>query len=109
MQDNKPTTHTLPASVARDEWDRVLDRVAHKVARVVVERSGVPIAAIVSADDLERLDRYDAERAHDFAILDEVGQAFEGVSPDEIDREADAAVSAVRAEMRRERTSPGDE
>ena len=55
-------------------------------------------AAIVTADDLERLDRLDAEWDADFADLDEIGNAFAGVDPGESERETSAAIAEVRAE-----------
>jgi len=41
-----------------------------------------------------------------FEILDEIGAAFAGVDPDEIDREVAAALVEVRAEMRASCESP---
>src|SRR5216684_1545697 len=62
MREPEPTTQTMKASQARQEWSQILNRVFRKQTRVLVEKSGIPVAAIVSADDLERLDRLDAER-----------------------------------------------
>jgi hypothetical protein len=72
--------------------------------RVVVEKSGIPVAAIISASDHKRLARLEAERNRDFAILDEMREAFKDVPPEEIEREVSRAISQVRAENRTKRS-----
>jgi len=54
---------------------------------VLVEKSGIPVAAIISAEDFKRLARLEAERNRDFAILDEMREAFKDVPLEEIERE----------------------
>jgi prevent-host-death family protein len=104
VSESLPTTQTIEATVAAQELGRLLDRVSRGEARVIVEQSGTPLAAIISTRDLERLDRLEAERQRDFAILDEIGELFSDVSPDELDREVAAAISEVRAESTRGRS-----
>jgi hypothetical protein len=58
------------------------------------------VAALVSTDDLERLTRFDQERAERLALLDELRAPFADVSPDEIEREVERALTEVRAEKR---------
>src|SRR5215208_3161252 len=103
MREQQPMTQTINATDARQHFASVINRVARKEARVVVEKSGVPVAGIVSADDLKRLDQLDRERAGRFGVIDEVRQAFAGVPDEELEREADRALAEVRAEMRTER------
>ena len=64
--------------------------------RIVVEKSGIPIAAIISAEDLKRLDRLEKERSDRFRILDEVKAAFKDIPEPEIEREVDRALTRVR-------------
>jgi prevent-host-death family protein len=101
MREREPTTQTMKASRARQEWGQVLNKVYRKQTRVLVEKSGIPVAAIVSADDLERLTRLDQERAQRFKILDNIGERFKDESPEEIERQVARAVAQVRAENRR--------
>jgi prevent-host-death family protein len=98
MDDGQRRTRTIKASQAHAEWGRLLDSVRRKEARVLVEKDGVPVAAIVSADDLERLNRFDTEREERFSILDEMGQAFADESPEEADRQVQQAIADVRAQ-----------
>ena len=55
----------LAASKARERFADVLDEVSVKGERIVLERHGKPVAALISSDDLELLealeDRYDVE------------------------------------------------
>lgn len=52
---SEPTTRTLPSAEARRRWGKLLREVSCKEARVVVERGGKPVAALVSIDDLARI------------------------------------------------------
>jgi prevent-host-death family protein len=47
----------VSATEARARFADVLDRVAHKGERVVIERRGKILGAVVSADDLKILER----------------------------------------------------
>jgi len=101
MRERAPITQTMKATEARAHWSQLLNDVFRGQRRVIVEKSGIPVAAIVSARDLERWQRLDAERAARFRALDESQAAFRGVPDDEIAREIDRALSEVRAENRR--------
>jgi hypothetical protein len=67
-----------------------------------VEEGGTAVAAIVSPKDLEPMNQRDPQWEQGFEILDEIGAAFEGVDPEENERESEKALAEVRAEMRRE-------
>jgi len=103
MREQQPMTQVMKAADVRANWSDVVDRVFRGKARVVVERSGIPVAAVISAEDLDRLSRLDAQRADAFKVLDRIGEAFKDVSPEELQREVDKAVSEVRQEMAEER------
>ncbi len=47
----------LPVTEARDNFADLLNKVAYAGDRVLVERHGKPLAAIVSAEDLDLLER----------------------------------------------------
>ncbi len=55
----------LPASKARERFADVLDEVSVKGERIVLQRHGKAVAAVISPDDFELLealeDRYDVE------------------------------------------------
>ncbi len=104
MRDQQPTTRTMKISDVKQQLNRLVNQVYRQETRIVVEKSGIPVAGIVSAADLRRLDRLDQERAERFKILDEFGAAFADVPADELEREVERAITEVRAERRAERT-----
>ena len=103
MGEPEPVTETMDVAQVRERWSPVIDAVARGRTRVVIERAGIPVAALVSAADLRRLRRNDAERAADFAVLDRIGAAFADVPYDELEREVAKANAEARAELRAER------
>lgn len=103
MREREPTTQTIKASEARQQFSQLLNKVFRREARVIVEKSGIPVAAIISAQDLERLERLEEERERDFSVLDEMRAAFKDIPPEEIDREVAKAIAEVRQEQRSRR------
>jgi prevent-host-death family protein len=96
-------TETLKFTEARPQLSELLNRVFRREARIVIQKGDIPVAAIVSMLDLERLEKEDAEWESGFEILDEISAAFGDVSPEEIERETARALAEVRAESRAER------
>jgi prevent-host-death family protein len=95
-------TQTMKASDARQQFSDLLNRVYREHTRVVIERSGIPIAVIVSTEDLALLNQLDAERAERFAGLSRIGQAFADVPVEELEREVERAIAEGRAKARRD-------
>jgi prevent-host-death family protein len=93
---------TMKASAARQQFSQLLNEVFREESRVVVEKSGIPVAAIIPAKDLVLLARLEQERAEQFKILDERGEAFKDVPPEEIEREVKRAITQVRREKRQQ-------
>lgn len=75
----------MTAQEARDDFAETLNRVAYGRARVLVQRRGKPVAAIVSVEDLHTLEamaaREDAEdlAAHRAAMAEGGATRFAGV------------------------------
>ena len=103
MRSQIPPTRIMSASETRQNLSDVVTRVYHGQERVVIERSGVPVAAIISARDLERFQKFERRRDADFAILDKIREAFRGVPPEELEREAARGLAEARAERRAQR------
>lgn len=91
---------TVEASKVRQEWTKLLHAVSHRQARVVIERSGAPVAAIVSTDDLAQLEKLETERRRDVTILETFGEPFKDVPDEELEAAVANAVSQARAEHR---------
>jgi prevent-host-death family protein len=103
MAMQEPTVRTIDADEAGRQWPELLEDVARSHARVIVEQDGTPVAAVISVADLQFLKRLEEQRERDFAVIDEVQEAFKDVPFEEIEREAAKALAEVRAEMREER------
>ena len=103
MREAEPMTQTMKVTDAREHWSAVIGAVFRRQKRVVLEKAGIPVAALVSTEDLERLRRYDAERAADFAVIDRMRDAFKDVPDEELEAEIAKAVEEARAELRAER------
>jgi prevent-host-death family protein len=100
MAKPEPMTKTIKASVARQQFSQLLNDVFRQEHRVLVEKSGIPVAAIIPAKDLALLARLEQERAEHFKIPDEIGDAFKDVPAEEIEREVKRAITHVRREKR---------
>ena len=101
MDQPEPTTETVKASEARQNFSSLLNEVFRGEKRVIVEKSGVPVAAIVSPTDFNRLGRYERRRRDRFKLLEEFSQAFRDVPDAEVEREVAQAVQEARREQRR--------
>jgi prevent-host-death family protein len=99
MRGQQPVNQTMKISDVRGQLNTLVNQVYRKETRVV-EKSGIPVAALVSTDDLERLTQFDQERTERLALLDELRAPFTDFSPDEIEREVERALTEVRAENR---------
>jgi prevent-host-death family protein len=93
-------TETLKFTEARPKLSELLNRVYRREARIVIQKGDIPVAALVSMNDLERLEKWSAEREANFAILDEIGAVFADLSPEEIESKAAEALAWARAEAR---------
>ena len=93
-------TQTLKASDVRSNWSQLLNQVFRGETEVVVEKSGIPVAAIVSAQDYQKLQQIKQARKRDFDVINRMRAAFKGIPDDEIEREVNKAVNEVRKERR---------
>ena len=106
MRDDKPAIRTIKASEVRQHWSQVLNQVFKQEARILVEKSGIPVAAIISADDFRRFKSLEEIRGEKFKALEESWEAFKDVPSEEIEREVARAIEEVRAESRRRSKKP---
>jgi prevent-host-death family protein len=97
MAARKNRIQVVKATDARQQFSELVNRVFRERTRVVIERSGIPVAALISAQELERFERLEAERGERFAALEETGRAFGDVPAGELEREVTRAIARVRA------------
>jgi len=100
----RTTTH-MGISDARAKLTSVVNDVYRGDTRIVVEKSGIPVAAFVSPADLAKLEELDRKWNRLLDRMDEMQAAFADVSEEELIREADRAVQSVREQARAARQS----
>ena len=103
MREQEPMTQTMKISDVKNTLSSLVNKVYRKETRILVEKAGIPVAALVSAQDLERLAQLDERDRQAREVLAAMRAPFRGVSPEEIQQEADKAIAQVRAQRRAER------
>jgi prevent-host-death family protein len=89
-------TRRVGAARARQTFSQLLDDVRRAERPVIIEKSGVPVAAVVPLSMLERERRWSEKRAERVALLERLRRPFAAEPRERIEREARAAVQAVR-------------
>ena len=100
---NELITETMKISDVRSNLNTLVNEVYRHEKRVIIEKSGIPVAVIISPNDLERFDFLVRKREERFKIVDEIRAKFAGIPPEELEEEALKAVAQVRAEARAKR------
>jgi prevent-host-death family protein len=100
MDRREPITETMKISEVKAKLSSLVNEVYRNEKRVLVEKAGIPVAAVVSIADLERLRQQDEQDREAWAILDAMRAPFRDVPSDEIEREIVKAVAESRAERR---------
>lgn len=91
----------VSAAQAKAQFSALVAEVAYNGARVIIERRGRPLAALVSLDDLERLGRGRTLSTQPRGAL-----ALVGAWRELEDREIDALVEDIYAQRAREMGRP---
>jgi prevent-host-death family protein len=98
MREREPMTQIMKASQARQEFSQLLNKVFRRETRVIVEKSGIPVAAIISAEDLELLTQLEAARQARFKVIDQIHARNQDKDPEEVERDVAEEIAAMRAE-----------
>ena len=106
MRGREAVTERVAASQAKRDWSNVINRAFSGEVRFVVQKHGIPVAGIVSANDIERLAEQDARRAEGHEILTQFSKAFRDQTAEQIEEAVAQAVAEVRAENRRGAEGP---
>ncbi len=98
-----PKTETKSISETRQHFSETLNRVYRGEARVVVEKSGIAVGAIVSVIDLDALKRIDEDKRQALQALADIQSGFADIPDDELEHEVAKAVSEAREIRHRQR------
>ena len=96
----EPITESISLTEIEKQLNRLVERVSRQETRIVVEDNGVPVAGIVSPQDVQRLERLDRERTESVRAIEAFAAGFADQTADEIEREVAKAIAEVRAEKR---------
>jgi hypothetical protein len=83
----------------------LVNKIYRKETRVLVEKAEIPVVALRSAEDLERLPQLDEEDQQARKVLEAMRAPFRGITSEDIQQEADKAIAQVRARRRAEQAS----
>jgi|SRR5215207_648756 prevent-host-death family protein len=104
MRDQEPMTQVMKISDVKNTLSSLVNKVYRKETRVLVEKAGIPVAALVSADDLNRLQQLDRAWNERTNAIERFSQAFADVPTEE----AEAEVTRIIAERRQQRAAEAE-
>ena len=90
-------TRTIPALEARTQLGQIMKEVQGGRVRVLVEKSGVPMVGIISAEEFQRVI---AEREARFEVVDRIRRRLPSVSEREVQQDIRDALKQVRRRRR---------
>ena len=99
MREQDPDIQTIQLSEVQEPLLRLVSKVSRHETRVLVEHAGEPVAALVSVEDLRRLNDLDLAWEDRTKAIDRFSQAFADVPADE----AEADVARIIEEQRTRR------
>lgn len=105
MRGQEPMTQTMKISDVKNQLSSVINRVYRKETRILVEKAGIPVAALVSAADLSRLQQLDRDWEAGTRALERFSEAFADVPVDELEATIDQIIAEGRANDAAERRS----
>ncbi|MHB0870773.1 MAG: type II toxin-antitoxin system Phd/YefM family antitoxin [Chloroflexota bacterium] len=98
-------TQTVPAAEARQRLGQLMRQVYNRQSRVIVEKGGIPVVAMVSLADFERWTRLDREREERFQVVDEIRSRNLDKEPEEVERDVAEEIASLRREKRERKAS----
>ena len=90
-------TKTVPALEARTHLGEIMKEVQGGRVRVLVEKSGIPMVGIISAEEFQRLI---AEREARFEVVDRIRSRIPTVLDTEVQRDVQEALKRARRRRR---------
>ena len=90
-------TKTIPALEVRTQLGRIMKDVRGGRVRVLVEKSGVPMVGIISAEEFQRVV---TEREARFAVVDRIRRRVPSVPDAEIQQDIRAGLKTTRSRRR---------
>jgi prevent-host-death family protein len=105
MSKLEPPTQTMKISDVKNGLSSLVNKVYRKETRILVEKAGIPVAALVSADDLHRLQQLDRAWDEGTRAIERFSQAFADVPVDELEAQIAQIIAEGRAKGAAQRRS----
>lgn len=90
----------MSAKDARNHFSQILGMVHYGKDTVIVEKQGKPVVAVI---DIERYEKWMAEREARFKVFDEIRARNLDKDPAEVEKDIAEAIAEVRAMKRSQR------
>jgi len=87
----------MKISDVKNGLSSLVNKVYRKETRILVEKAGIPVAALVSADDLHRLQQLDRAWDEGTRAIERFSQAFADVPVDELEAQIAQIIAEGRA------------
>jgi prevent-host-death family protein len=100
MRSVDPSTETMMISAVKRRLSSVVNDVCRQETRIVVEKSGIPVAAIIPIADLRRLIWLDERNREAREVVEAMRAAFADVPDEEIERQTERIMNEIREENR---------
>jgi len=95
----------MKISDVKNGLSSLVNKVYRKETRILVEKAGIPVAALVSADDLHRLQQLDRAWDEGTRAIERFSQAFADVPVDELEAQIAQIIAEGRAKGAAQRRS----
>lgn len=96
MPQPEPRTQTIAISDVEASLSSLVEEVASEETRVLIDMDGVPVAALISLEDLQRLLTFEREEAKRFAVIDRMREAFADIPPEQIEQDVVDIIRELR-------------
>ena len=97
-------TETMNVSESRRQYSEILNRIYRDEEQVIIEKNGIPVAAIVPMSVVRDAELTEERRAELRAAFEATRAEFRDIPPDEIEREIEKAIAEVEEERRQRRS-----
>jgi prevent-host-death family protein len=91
-------TQTMKISDVKNQLSSLVNEVYRKEKRILIEKAGIPVAALVSADDLAQLTQLDRAWDENTRAMERFSAAFADVSPEEAEAEIARIIADIRSQ-----------
>jgi|GEM_PF-1802891 len=91
------TTETMNVSESRKQYSELLNRVHQGEAQIIIEKNGIPLAAIVPLSVVRDAEMTERRRQNVREAFEATRKAMRGIPPDEIEREIEKALAEAKS------------